>query len=85
MARYHFHLTHSGDIRDEAGIDLQDLHSARCHAVKMVADDLCHTPEKFWASETYRVNVTAPNGLLLFYVEMLAVDAPALGTHFPKG
>jgi hypothetical protein len=78
MPRYYFHLTHSEDIRDQAGVELGGLHEAKCHAVKMIADVLCQTPEKFWETETYRVTVSDARGLLLLDVEMIATLAPAL-------
>ena len=83
LPRYFFHLTHSEDVRDEAGIELAGLHSAKCHAVKMIADDLCKTPEKFWVNEAYNVSVTNDRGLALFSVEMLSVAAPVLRTIKP--
>ena len=61
-----------------SGIELEDLHAAKCRAVKMIADDLCDQPEKFWKSDTYRVSIADANGLLLLSVEMIAQPAPAL-------
>lgn len=78
MSRYFFHLTHSAEIRDETGVELENLHSAKCHAVKMIADTLCEQPEKFWESETYRVNVSDNKGLMLLSVEMVSFLAPVL-------
>jgi hypothetical protein len=78
MSRFFFHLTHSEDARDEAGVELEGVHQAKCHAVKMIADALCETPEKFWETETYRVTVTDARGLLLLSVEMVSTLAPAL-------
>ena len=51
--------------------------------MKMIADDLCKTPEKFWVNETYNVSVTNDRGLALFSVEMLSVAAPVLRTIKP--
>jgi hypothetical protein len=37
MPRHHFHLTHAVEERDETGVELESLHSARCRGVKMIA------------------------------------------------
>jgi hypothetical protein len=78
MSRYFFHLTHSEEIRDEAGVELASLQEAKCHAVKMIADVLCEHPNKFWHAETYRVTVSDSAGLVLLSVEMISLLAPVL-------
>jgi len=78
MAKYHFHLTHSEECRDESCVDLETLQAAKCHAVKMISDDLCDAPQKFWDSNVYRVLTTNEEGLHLFSVEMFATLAPVL-------
>ena len=78
MPKFYFHLTHDLEVRDHAGVELEDLHSAKCHAVKMIADTLCEQPEKFWKHDTYRVSVADAQDLLLLSVEMIAQAAPAL-------
>jgi uncharacterized protein DUF6894 len=84
LNRFYFHLTHSEDIRDDKGVELASAHDAKCHAVKMIADLLCKTPEKFWETETFRVTVSDAEGLLLLNVEMIATLAPALYPAKPK-
>lgn len=78
MPTYHFHLTHSEEMRDETGVELASLHSAKCHAVQMIADLLCEDPSWFWEAETFGVTVSDSNGLQLLTVEMVATLAPAL-------
>jgi hypothetical protein len=78
MPRFHFHLMHDVEVRDEAGVELDDLHAAKCHAVKLIADVLCKEPEQFWKSDIYRVSIADERGLLLLSVEMIAQTAPAL-------
>lgn len=84
MNRYYFHLTHSEEIRDSVGVELESLHSAKCHAVKMIADVLCDDPNKFWNADTYRVTVSDGNGLVLLSVEMISMLAPVLMPTSPK-
>lgn len=75
---FHFRLMHDVEVRDEAGVELDVLHAARRHAVKLIADVLCKEPEQFWKSDVYRVTIAAERDLLLLSVEMIAQSAPAL-------
>jgi len=83
MPRYFFHLTHSEEIRDETGVELESVHSAKCHAVKMIADALCKDPDSFWSADTYRVTVSDSTGLVLLSVEMISTLAPVLMPTHP--
>ncbi|UUR07200.1 DUF6894 family protein [Sphingomonas glaciei] len=82
MSRYHFHLSSGHETRDEEGTDLDSLQEARCYAVRMIAEVLCTSPERYWDSDCYRITVADDTGLTLFMVEMNSIDAAALG---PKG
>ena len=84
MARYFFHLTSSNEIHDDEGAQFDDLDGARCHAVKMIADVLCHAPHEFWGAETYRVTVTDEAHLILFTVEMISIEAAAVKKIHPR-
>ena len=84
MARFFFHLTHKAKVRDEAGVELDSLHEAKCHAVKMIADVLCKEPEKLWEADVYSVEASNADGLMLFNVEMYATLAPVLRKPLPK-
>lgn len=83
MQRYFFNLTHSEEIRDSEGVELQSLHSAKCHAVKMIAELLCEDPAGFWDADAYKVTVSDSNGLLLLSVEIISMLAPVLMSHHP--
>lgn len=78
MPRFPFRLTHDVEACDEAGLELDDLHAARRHAARLIADALCKEPERFWKSDIYRVSIADERGLLLPSVEMIAQSAPAL-------
>ena len=79
MPAYYFHLQSGRETRDEAGTELASLHDARCHAVQMIAEMLCNSPERYWEHEEYRVTVSDQTGLTLFTVEMVSTDSAALG------
>jgi hypothetical protein len=51
MSRYFFHLTRGHEDLDAQGTVLESLPMARCHAVKMIADVLCASPESYWEHE----------------------------------
>jgi hypothetical protein len=77
VQRYFFHIQHSHLERDQVGSEHKDFATAKCHAVKMIAEVLCETPQSFWDSDTYRVTVTDGTALVLFTVEMISVMAAA--------
>jgi hypothetical protein len=78
MPRYFFHLTSGHENLDVDGTDLKSLPMARCHAVKMIAEVLCGSPEMYWEHECYRVTVADETGLTLFTVEMSSTDSAAI-------
>ena len=76
---FDFHLMHHVEVRDEAGVELDDLHAARRHAVKLIAEVLCNEPEQIWKSGVYRVTIANERDLLLLSVEMIAQSEPPCG------
>jgi hypothetical protein len=58
MSRFHFHLTSTHDLPDADGVELPSLQEARCYAVRMMAEVLCTSPERYWETEYYRVTAT---------------------------
>lgn len=76
--RFFFHLEDNGEHLDDEGFLLPSLEDAKCAAVQIIAETLCHEPKRFWTAETYRVRVTNDEGLVLFTVELVATLAPAL-------
>lgn len=81
MSRFFFHLSSTFDVPDNEGVELDSLEDARCYAVKMIAEVLCTSPERYWEAETYRVTAADERGLTLFTVEIVSTDAAAIGTR----
>ena len=81
MSRFFFHLSTTHDIPDNEGVELDSLDEARCYAVRMIAEVLCTSPERYWETETYRVTAADARGLTLFTVEIVSTDAAAIGTR----
>lgn len=75
MSRYYFHLRHA---KDDEGRELQSLAEAKCHAVRYCGSLLCAAAERFWDSGELEMTVTDDDGLVLFSLTLLSVDAPAI-------
>jgi hypothetical protein len=79
MPRYFFHRTDGYFQRDDEGVELESLQAARIEAVTFAGASLAEEPEQVWNGQDFRVQVTDEQGLLLFTVITLAIDAPAVG------
>ena len=77
MPRYFFHVHDGVDHLDGDGTELADLQAARNHAVRYFGDMLRDNPETAWSGEPWSMNVTTENGLVLFTLYFLGVDAPS--------
>ena len=81
MSLYYFHLEHAHPRRDEQGVDLPDLEAAKCHAIQVIAEELCANPKGYWEADSYQVTVTDEAGLTLFSVAMMSIMAPAMASR----
>jgi hypothetical protein len=79
MPRYFFHTADGRRERDTEGTELPDHNTARRKAVKFAGTVLSQQPEILWDGHDFRIEVTDHNGLMLFTIIMLAVNAPASG------
>ena len=68
MQRFYFHNENGHLIRDEDGMELPDLRTARIEAVKFLGEMLRSSPD-FWATETLTVRVANEAGHVLYVVE----------------
>jgi hypothetical protein len=77
VPRFHFHL-HDGLIdRDEIGRELPTLEAARREAVKYLADYMTDNQASLWADGAMRLEVESGNGMSLFTLHLVHIDAPA--------
>ena len=75
MPRYFFNTADGGRDLDQDGTDLPDHSSARVQAVQFAGMALSDEPTFLLDGGEFRVEVTDQEGVLLFSVIMLAVDA----------
>ena len=76
MPRYHFHCVDGSRIPDYDGMSLPDLATARQEAVRFAGEVLQSEPALLWQKGQWRVEVTGEDGVLLFTLVTLAIDAP---------
>ncbi|MDP9422369.1 MAG: hypothetical protein M3Q19_05960 [Pseudomonadota bacterium] len=79
MARYFFHTNHPAEqgLQDE-GMEFASIHALKCGAVKYAGERLCDVAEHFWDSRRFELTVTDDQGLTLFTLRVVAIEAAAL-------
>ena len=76
MPRYHFSSVDGQRDPDPEGTELADLAAARQLAVQYAGEVLQSDPAIVWHNGQWRVEVTDDEGVLLFTLLTLAIDAP---------
>ena len=77
MPRFFFHRTDGTFDPDNEGTDFPDLATARSEAIRFAAETVRDDPEEVWAGDTFRVEVSDAEGMLLCTIVILGLDAPA--------
>jgi hypothetical protein len=78
MPRYFFHIEDGTSRLDEEGVELPSPHAARVEAARVLAELVKDDPEDFWANRSMKLIVTDRPGLILFVLDLSAVEAPAV-------
>ncbi len=80
MARYFFHTNHPAEltVQDDEGLEFASVHEAKCAAVKYAGQLLADVAEKFWDKADFDLTVTDENGLILFSMRVVGIEAPAI-------
>ncbi len=73
--RYHFNTKNGGAHADNDGFELPSHSAARAEAVRYAGEIMCSEPDALWVSDELTVDVTDDDGLILFSVIVLAMDA----------
>ena len=76
MPRYHFNCANGSREPDPDGVELADSEAAHAYAMKFAGEVLKSEPQLVWSHGQWRVEVTDDDGVLLFTVITLAIDAP---------
>lgn len=83
MARYHFHTKDGRQVLDEDGTELASMGDARRAALRYLSDILRDDTGEFWTDGAFSITTTDDNGLVLFDLQLVGTDAPALKTTRP--
>ncbi|MGZ2412868.1 uncharacterized protein DUF6894 [Sphingomonas sp. F9_3S_D5_B_2] len=78
MPRYHFNVDDDQSHRNEEGVELPSLAEAKCQAVRYAGNLICDRSGDFWDRGEFAMTVTDENGLMLFSLQFIGTDAPAI-------
>jgi hypothetical protein len=80
VARFYFHTNHPAElnVQDDEGVDFPTVHDAKCAAVKYAGQLLADVGEHFWDEANFDLTVTDENGLILFGMRVVGIEAPAV-------
>ena len=75
MPRFYFHL----DGRpDQEGVELADVATAKCEAIKFAGRQVCDEAHTFWNNADWTMTVTDESGLTLFQLQIVGTESPAI-------
>lgn len=80
VPRFYFHTNHPSeqDEQDDEGFDFSSVHAAKGEAVRYAGELLCDVGEHFWDKGDFELTVTDDQGLVLFAMRMIGIEAPAI-------
>lgn len=80
VARYFFHTNLPSEqvVQDDEGFDFPSVHVAKCEAVVYAGQLLKDTREHFWDDGDFELTVTDDQGLVLFAMRVVGIEAPAI-------
>lgn len=85
MPRFYFNVYDGVTILDEEGTEFPTWKEARLGAIQAVGEILKNSPERIALGEDWRMEVTDETGLVLFRLDFLVMESPAMiGSHSVK-
>ena len=78
MPRYFFHVQDGQSSRDVDGIELSSSRSARVEATRFIGELLRDQSSSLCGEDTWSVEVTDANGLIMMTLHVLTNLAPAM-------
>ena len=78
LPRFFFKVVDGSELEDPDGVELPDINAAKCEAVMLSGALLKDIGARFWDHEEWRVEVRDESGLMLFMLQFIATEAPAL-------
>jgi hypothetical protein len=86
LARYHFQVRTESHVALAETADLQGAQEARVEAARRIGALLDEHAHQLWADEDWRMDVTDETGLILFTIQVSALDSAAtMGRKRPEG
>lgn len=79
-----FHFNVHGDQSQAEGVDLASVADAKNTAIRYVARLLTDHAPAFWQSGHIGLSVSDDTGLMLFSIEIVGTDAPAIRVELPQ-
>lgn len=76
MPRFFFHRTDGAFDPDNEGTEFPDLMTARVEAIRFAAETVRDDPQQVWAGDTFRIEVSDEEDMLLYTVVILGLDTP---------
>jgi len=78
MPRYFFHTEDGVTHTDREGLELAGIRQARIEGARAIGQLVNLKPEEFWEDGGLRVTVTDHVGLVLFILDLSAIESPAI-------
>ena len=78
MPDFYFHTQDGHLVLDNVGTQLANLETAKAEAVRLLGALIIDHAEDFLADRTMKLMVTNPAGMMLFALELSAVEPPVL-------
>ncbi|MDB5451699.1 MAG: hypothetical protein JWO33_277 [Caulobacteraceae bacterium] len=80
MSRYFFHLDGHESVIDDEGLELPDHQHAKMQALHTMGEMLRFERPNFWDTRQLKMIVTDQSGLILFVLDLSAIEAPAIAS-----
>ena len=80
VPRFFFHTNHPAELaeQDDEGMVFPSVHEAKCAAVRYAGQLLADVAEHFWDTADFDLTVTDAQGLILFSMRVVGMEAPAV-------
>ncbi len=78
-----FHFSIHGDESPAEGVELASIADAKNTAIRYVSRLLTDHAPAFWQSGHIGLSVSDETGLMLFSIEIVGTDAPAIRVEMP--
>ena len=83
MSKYYFHIDDGTPPLEHEAVEAENLVDAKCQAVKLAGQSICDAAADFWDKEDWKLTATDENGLTLFSLHFVGIEAPATRAQRP--